>query len=137
MAVTYHDLFLKTKKAMTAAGIEAAQLESKELLCAAAGKSPETLLRDMRLYTTDEIEKRLDAMLERRLQGEPIAYLIGEWSFCGLPLYVSPAALRVSEPYPYFGPLCGNRLLGSDGGIYTEKYPRRVGGFFKRCLGSV
>ncbi len=115
MAITYHDLFLKTKKTMMAAGIEAAQLESKELLCAAAGKSPETLLRDMRLYTTDEIEEKLNVMLERRLQGEPIAYLIGEWSFCGLNLYVSPAALIPRMDTEMLAQLAIGRLQGYKG----------------------
>ena len=90
MAITYHDLYLNTRMALTGAGIEAAQLEARELICAAAGKTAEELYRDISLYTTDEIAVQTEALLARRLAGEPIAYLIGEWSFCGLPFYVMP-----------------------------------------------
>ena len=93
MAITYHDLYLNTRMALTGAGIEAAQLEARELICAAAGKTAEELYRDISLYTTDEIAVQTEALLARRLAGEPIAYLIGEWSFCGLPFYVSPEVL--------------------------------------------
>ena len=58
MAITYHDLYLNTRMALTGAGIEAAQLEARELICAAAGKTAEELYRDISLYTTDEIAVR-------------------------------------------------------------------------------
>ena len=32
MAITYHDLYLNTRMALTGAGIEAAQLEARELI---------------------------------------------------------------------------------------------------------
>ena len=47
MAITYHDLYLNTRMALTGAGIEAAQLEARELICAAAGKTAEELYREM------------------------------------------------------------------------------------------
>ena len=59
MAITYHDLYLNTCKAMGAMGIEANRLEARELICAASGKSPEKLLQDLNLYTTDEIARIL------------------------------------------------------------------------------
>ena len=93
MAITYHDLYLKTRMALSSAGIEAAQLEAREILCAAAEKTAEELYRDISLYTTDAIAEKTEALQARRLAGEPIAYLLGEWSFCGLPFFVSPAAL--------------------------------------------
>ena len=93
MATTYNNLYLDTRARLRKAGIDAAQLEARELICAAAGKTAEELYRDISLYTTDEIAVQTEALLARRLAGEPIAYLIGEWSFCGLPFYVSPEAL--------------------------------------------
>ena len=33
------------------------------------------------------------AMLKRRLSGEPVAYILGNWEFMGLPFKVSPAVL--------------------------------------------
>ena len=49
MAITYHDLYLKTRMALSSAGIEAAQLEAREILCAAAEKTAEELYRDISL----------------------------------------------------------------------------------------
>ncbi len=41
----------------------------------------------------DEQNDRFKGLFERRLKGEPIAYLIGEREFYGLPFKVSPATL--------------------------------------------
>ena len=81
MTITYHDLFATIRKALQAAGVEAAQLETREILCVASGKTGEELYRDFSLYTTDAIAERSLALLARREKGEPIAYLVGEWSF--------------------------------------------------------
>ena len=115
MAITYHDLYLNTRMALTGAGIEAAQLEARELICAAAGKTAEELYRDISLYTTDEIAVQTEALLARRLAGEPIAYLIGEWSFCGLPFYVSPEALIPRVDTEMLAQLAMNRLKENPG----------------------
>lgn len=72
-----------------AAGVEAAQLEARELLCCAAGKNREQFYRDLPLYASDETEERMAQLLSRRLAGEPVAYIIGEWEFYGLPLDIS------------------------------------------------
>ena len=95
MVITYHDLYLNTRKALSDMGLEpeAAQLEAREILCAASGKTKEVLLRDMSLYTTEPIAETVLSMTQRRVAGEPIAYVLGEWSFLGLPFYVSPEVL--------------------------------------------
>ena len=69
--------------------MEAAQLEARELVCFAAGKNREQFLRDMSLYASDEVEAKVAELMNRRLEGEPVAYLIGEWEFYGLPLDIS------------------------------------------------
>ena len=38
-------------------------------------------------------EQQYMAMLQRRLVGEPVAYILGNWEFMGLPYKVSPAVL--------------------------------------------
>ena len=47
------------------------------------------LLRDGALYASPEVEEAAWALARRRLAGEPVAYLIGEWEFYGLPLDIS------------------------------------------------
>ena len=93
MATTYNNLYLDTRQRLREAGVEGAQLEARELLCYAAGKSREQFYRDMALYAPDPVEEKLAALVERRLAGEPVAYLIGEWEFYGLTLDVTPDVL--------------------------------------------
>ena len=93
MATTYNILYLDTRQRLREAGVEGAQLEARELLCHAAGKNREQFYRDMALYAPDPVEEKLAALVERRLAGEPVAYLIGEWEFYGLTLDVTPDVL--------------------------------------------
>ena len=93
MATTYNNLYLDARKRLKAAGVEAAQLEARELVCFAAGKNREQFLRDMSLYASDEVEAKVEDLMNRRLAGEPVAYLIGEWEFYGLPLDISREVL--------------------------------------------
>ncbi|MFZ5766113.1 MAG: peptide chain release factor N(5)-glutamine methyltransferase [Thermodesulfobacteriota bacterium] len=41
----------------------------------------------------EELIRRFDALLERRLRREPLAYILGEQEFWSLPFYVTPAVL--------------------------------------------
>ena len=52
MAVTYNDLTLDIRRSLRQAGIEAATLEARELVCFAAGKDKARLLRDGALYAS-------------------------------------------------------------------------------------
>lgn len=97
MAITYNNLYLDIRQQLHAAGLPAATLEARELVCCAAGKSREELTRDSRLYVPDTVERQARQLVERHLAGEPVAYLIGEWEFYGLPLDISE---RVLIPRP-------------------------------------
>jgi len=89
MPATYNDLYLDARKALKGAGVEQAQLEARELLCFASGKGRGEFFRDLTLYASDGVERRFRELMARRLKGEPVAYLIGEWEFYGLTLEVS------------------------------------------------
>ena len=93
MAITYNNLYLDIRQQLRRAGIEEATLEARELVCFGTGKSREQLVRDGGLYASPELEKRVRDLVERHLAGEPVAYLIGEWEFYGLPLDISPEVL--------------------------------------------
>ena len=93
MAITYNDLYLDLRAELKAAGAEEATQSARELVCAAAGKTREELVRDGRLYAPPEAETAARRLARRHLAGEPVAYLIGEWEFYGLPLDISPAVL--------------------------------------------
>ena len=89
MAITYNDLYLEIRQQLRAADSGDPTLEARELVAFACGKTKEELLRDSRLYVTPEVEARVRALVQRHLDGEPTAYLIGEWEFYGLPLDIS------------------------------------------------
>lgn len=93
MLKTYNDLYLDARQRLRRAGVEAAQLEARELVCFASGKSKNQFFAGLRLYADPETEARLSAFLERREKGEPLAYILGEWDFMGLTLTVTPDVL--------------------------------------------
>ncbi len=93
MATTYNNLYLEIRRQLRSAGVENAQVEARELICYAAEKTREQLVRDMPLYVSDPVEARIRDVVQRRLAGEPVAYLIGEWEFYGLELDISPDVL--------------------------------------------
>jgi release factor glutamine methyltransferase len=75
------------------ADIPGYQLESRLLVAHAAGKTVAELLRDMNLYTTEEVVDRVMSYVDRRLAGEPVAYITGTWEFYGLPMIVTKDVL--------------------------------------------
>lgn len=93
MAITYNNLYLDLRQRFHRAGMADPTLEARELVCCAAGKSREELTRDGRLYVPAAVEQQVQRLAQRHLDGEPVAYLIGEWEFYGLPLDISESVL--------------------------------------------
>ena len=93
MAKTYNDIYIQARKRLKDAGIEAYGLEARLIVSQAAGKTMEKLMRDLNLYSSDEFAEQVEAMVERRIAGEPVAYITGQWEFYGVPLYITRDAL--------------------------------------------
>ena len=93
MAITYNNLYLDIRQQLRRSGVEAATLEARELVCFGGGKTREEFYRDAPLYVPPETERAIRELARRHLDGEPVAYLIGEWEFYGLTLHVSEAVL--------------------------------------------
>lgn len=79
-----------------------ADLEARELVCLAARNCGSRIKAgELRMFwehsAPDGTPEELTALLERRLAGEPLAYLLGEWDFYGLTLKVDK---RVLVPRP-------------------------------------
>ena len=119
MAITYNDLYLDIRQQLRLAGIEAATLEARELVCFGTDKTRDQLTRDGSLYASPEVEARVRDLVDRHLAGEPVAYLIGEWEFYGLPLDISRDVLiprpdtevLVEQALEYLKPLGQCRVL--------------------------
>ena len=93
MPTTYNNLYLDIRQQLKQAGCPGASLEARELVCCGSGKSREEFFRDAPLYVTPETEDAIRGLVQRHLNGEPVAYLIGEWEFYGLPLDVNESVL--------------------------------------------
>lgn len=68
-------------------------LENRILLCHALHLPRVALITQSERVLTQEEAAHLAALVQRRLDGEPIAYIVGEREFFGLPFKVSPAVL--------------------------------------------
>ena len=87
---TYNDIYLDIRKRFRAAGIAASELEARLIIGHAVGKTKEELLASGRLFMTEAAKlKEIEAGAERRLKGEPVAYIVGSWEFYGLPVIVN------------------------------------------------
>ena len=89
MTNTYSTLYLDVRRRLRQADLPGADLAARELVCFGAGKPRDSLARDGGLYVSQEVENRVWELVERHLDGEPVAYIIGEWDFYGLTLDVS------------------------------------------------
>ena len=76
-----------------AAHIEAAELDVRVLMCAALGLDLSGLIASAARGLTRAEADRLQEFAIRRLSGEPVARIVGEREFWGLPLKLSAATL--------------------------------------------
>ena len=82
-----------TTVAALQAGLPLDPLENRILLCHALNLTRVGLITNSERVLNDDEAARLAALVRRRQQGEPIAYIVGQREFFGLPFQVSPAVL--------------------------------------------
>ena len=83
-------MYLSARKRLRMADIDSSDAEARLIVTAASGKTLEQFMRDRNLYVTDAaVENKVEDLLSRRVAGEPIAYILGEWEFYGMPLTIS------------------------------------------------
>jgi release factor glutamine methyltransferase len=75
------------------AGLPLAALENRILLCHVLGLTRVGLITGAERMLTEAEAAQLSSLLARRLNGEPIAYIVGQREFFGLPFQVDPAVL--------------------------------------------
>jgi release factor glutamine methyltransferase len=88
-AVALRDL----RRTLTEAGFESAALDARLLLLETLGISATDLVTDPDVPLTPEQAETLSAFVQRRLNHEPVARIIGEREFWGLPFRLSPETL--------------------------------------------
>ena len=72
---------------------ESPRLDAELLLAHVLKKSRAELLARSEEALAANDAQAFDALLQRRLAGEPVAYLIGHWEFWSLPLKITPDVL--------------------------------------------
>ena len=82
-----------TTQRFTEAGISSARLEAQVLLAHVLGCSRVQLYTGFDKPLAEPELAGYRALIKRRLAGEPVAYLVGEHEFWGLPLHVEPSVL--------------------------------------------
>lgn len=75
------------------AGIDNPRHEARLLLRAAAGITPEAQIKDPARVLGEAERGRLGRLATRRARREPMAYVLGEREFFGLPFMVDPSVL--------------------------------------------
>ena len=94
MVKKYADLYLETRRAlMTQEDAHTAGLMARNLIALYSCRTQEYILSNRELYATEETCEKVQCAIERLLKGEPLAYVLGEWEFYGLPLYVNENVL--------------------------------------------
>lgn len=94
MVKKYAELYLACRRALLATeDAQTAGLMARNLLSFYTGKTQESLLSSLELYAGDDVCTNMEAATKRLLKGEPLAYILGEWEFYGLTLYVNENVL--------------------------------------------
>ena len=89
MVKKYADLYLDTRRALLQQeDAPTAGLMARNLLSLYSGRTQEYILSNRDKYASEETCEKIGQATERLLKGEPLAYVLGEWEFYGLPLYV-------------------------------------------------
>jgi release factor glutamine methyltransferase len=79
------------------AGLDTAANEARWIVEQASGLRGGDLVAEQHEVAPTMAAARVDSMIQRRSAGEPLQYVLGEWSFRGIDLFVDP---RVLIPRP-------------------------------------
>lgn len=93
MSLSIEMLLRQAAAQLADAGSESPQIDAAVLLCYVLDKPRSYLLTWPEKTLDTEQQAAFDAALQRRLAGEPVAYIVGEREFWSLPLKVAPHTL--------------------------------------------
>lgn len=91
--VTAWDCFRQLRDVLVQDGVEAAELEAREMTALAAGLDAGCTIGWKTHGLSEAQRHEAVQLLTRRRQGEPLAYLLGEWDFYGNRFVVTPDVL--------------------------------------------
>ena len=127
MVKKYSQLYLDARASfMKLEDQQTASLLARNLLCYVSGKTQEQIIADREMYANQDICAAMENVVQRVLDGEPLAYVLGEWSFYGMTLYVDHHVLIPRDD------TCAVTQLAIKRGLFLEQDPRVL----DLCTGS-
>ena len=127
MVKQYGQLYQDTRRALLETeNAQDAGVLARMLICHVSGKDHARFLADRDLYAGEDIVEGVEKGLKRLLAGEPIAYILGQWEFYGLPMLVSPKVLIPRDD------TCAVAELAIKQALFLDKDPR----ILDLCCGS-
>ena len=127
MVKKYSQLYLEARSSfLKQEDQQTASLLARSLLCYVSGKSQEQIIADREMYANQDICAAMEGAVQRVLDGEPLAYVLGEWSFYGMTLYVDQNVLIPRDD------TCAVTQLAIKRGLFLEQDPRVL----DLCTGS-
>lgn len=127
MVTTLGELYLRSREALleTEDSQMAGQM-ARDLVSTLSGRSQEQFLVDKNEEASENLVLKVLDGVERLQKGEPLPYVLGEWTFYGLPMVVSPDVLIPRDD------TCALAELAIHRGLFLEKDPR----ILDLCCGS-
>ena len=125
--MTHRELYNRTRNALSQIETQqTASLIARDLICTFSGQTPEQMLSALEYGADPAVVSKVEDGVRRPLNDEPLAYILGEWEFYGLKLFVSPDVLIPRDDTCAVAELAINRSL------FLEKDPR----ILDLCCGS-
>lgn len=125
--MTHRELYNRTRNALSQIETQqTASLIARDLICTFSGQTPEQMLSALEYGADPSVVSKVEDGVRRLLNDEPLAYILGEWEFYGLKLFVSPDVLIPRDDTCAVAELAINRTL------FLEKDPR----ILDLCCGS-
>ena len=127
MVKKFSQLYLEARRAfMDFEDQERASLLARNLLCYVSGKSQEAIIADREKYACETVCEAMETAVKRIVAEEPLAYVLGEWPFYGMTLYVDHNVLIPRDDS------CAVASLAIKRGLFLDQDPR----ILDLCTGS-
>ena len=127
MVKTLSELYLDARRVLiTQEEPQLASLMARNLLCHVTGMSQEQILAQRDLYINEKTCEEMNAAVQRLMNGEPLAYILGKWEFYGLELMVTPDVLIPRDD------TCAVASLAIQQSLFLDSKPR----ILDLCTGS-
>ena len=127
MVKIYSQLYLDARRVLLETeDVQMASMMARTLLCHVSGKTHEQILAGRDLYAGEETCQAMEEGIQRLKNGEPLAYVLGEWEFYGLKFFVNQNVLIPRDD------TCAVASLAIKQAIFLDQDPR----ILDLCCGS-